>query len=300
MAEAEVVHIHDEAMEGPLPEGFPVEGREGKVRNIYEAGQLICLIASDRISAFDQVSPTPIPGKGEILNDISRQELDAAERAGIRTWYGYVPESNPRATVGAKALVLPTEIIYRNYMTGSMWREYRDTGDFVGFGLPAGWQEWHEFVPPLFTPSTKAGKDVNFHPSDAEKMTGIVPKVFEEMADIGRELFRLGTDRAAEKGLKLIDTKYELGVISTGEIIVIDEVHTPDSSRYAIAEGFEEAIEAGQQPRSLSKEFLRGIMLDRAGGDVERAKRLMRWPLDQDVVDETISRYRELQGIFTG
>lgn len=150
------MHIHNEAVEGPLPEGFPSIGREGKVRNIYIAGGLICLIASDRVSAFDQVSPTPIPGKGEILNDIARQELEAAEAAGIPTWFEYVPKNNPRAAVGEFGEIQPVELIFRNYMTGSMWREYRATGDFTGLGLPSGWLEWQDFTAaPLFTPSTK-------------------------------------------------------------------------------------------------------------------------------------------------
>lgn len=295
----ETVHIHNEAIEGILPEGFLTEGREGKVRNVYEAGKLICLIASDRVSAFDQVSPTPIPGKGEILNDIARQELEAAEMAGIPTWFDYVPDTNPRAAVGKRAQVLPSEVIFRNYMTGSMWREYRDTGDFVGFLLKPGMKEWHPFVPPLFTPSTKGMKDINFHPRDVEKMTGIVPATFKHMEEIGRELFKLGTQRAAERGLKLVDTKYEVGVDDDGNIIVLDEVHTPDSSRFVMADGFDEAVASGTRPQSLSKEFLREIMLERSGGDVDKAKELMAQPLDEDIVDELISRYRQLHSIFT-
>src|SRR5688572_27884299 len=126
-ADSPDIHIHNEAIEGPLPEGFPETGREGKVRNIYIAGGQICLIASDRVSAFDQVSPTPIPGKGEILNDIARRELEAADAAGIPTWFQYVPANNPRAAVGILGEIQPAEMIFRNFMTGSMWREYRDT-----------------------------------------------------------------------------------------------------------------------------------------------------------------------------
>lgn len=291
-------HMHNPELEGPLPAEFPAEGREGKVRNIYEMGGQICLIASDRVSAFDQVSPTPIPGKGEILNDIARQELEAAEVAGIPTWFDYVPEDNSRAAVGQRAQVLPAEMIFRNYMTGSMWREYRDTGDFAGFSLPSGWQEWHRFDEPLFTPSTKADKDVNFHPDKVTEMTGIEPGLFKDMEEIGRELFRLGTERAADKGLVLIDTKYEIGLSEWGDLIVLDEVHTPDSSRFSPLEGFTEATETGNSPRTLSKEFLRAIMLERAGGDVGRAKELMAEPLPEDVVEETIARYQELHETF--
>lgn len=294
-----MVHIHNEVLEGPLPEGFPAEGREGKVRNIYEAGHLVCLIASDRVSAFDQVSPTPIPGKGEILNDIARQELEAAESVGIPTWLDYVPEDNPRAAVGQKAHVLPVEMIFRNYMTGSMWREYRDTGDFASFSLPSGLKEWHKFKPALFTPSTKAEKDVNFHPRFVLDMTGINPIVFNDMEEIGRELFRLGTRRAADKGLVLIDTKYELGLDSGGNIMVIDEVHTPDSSRFSPVDGFEEAINAEESPRTLSKEFLRAIMLGRARGSVDKAKELMAEPLPDNVVEETLACYQELHATFS-
>lgn len=293
-------HLHNEAMEGPLPEGFPSWGREGKVRNIYTMGQQICLIASDRVSAFDQVSPTPIPGKGEILNDIATRELEAAEWADIPTWLDYVPDNNPRAAVGIKTEVLPAEMIFRNYMTGSMWREYRDTGDFAGFGLPAGWTEWHAFTSePLFTPSTKSDKDVNFHPRDMEKMTGIDKATSERMEAICRKLFELGTARAAERGLILVDTKYEVGLTEGGEMIIIDEVHTPDSSRFLVADGFKDALVSGSKPMSLSKEFLREIMLDLAGGNVDQAKELMKDPLPDEVVDETNRRYRQLRAIFT-
>jgi phosphoribosylaminoimidazole-succinocarboxamide synthase len=298
----EANHIHNEALEGPLPEGFPNTGREGKVRNIYENGEEICLIASDRVSAFDQVSPTPIPGKGAILNDIARQELEAADREGIPTWLDRVPVENPRAAVGVRAEVLPAEIIFRSYMTGSMWREYRDTGDFAQFGLPSGWSEWHEFGDTaLFTPSTKSDvKDVSFHPKDVVAATGIDRKTFGEMEEIGRALFELGTARAANRGLILVDTKYEIGRNSEGELIVIDEVHTPDSSRFVLADGFEEAVSSGIKPASLSKEFLRELMLDLAGEDVDRAKELMKEPLSDDVVAETRERYQRLHDIFTG
>lgn len=294
----EDIHVHDEALEGPLPPEFPKVGRHGKVRNVYESAGQICLIASDRVSAFDQVSPTPIPGKGRILNDIARQELEAAEAAGIPTWLSYVPADNLRASVGARARVLPVEMIFRNYMTGSMWREYRDTGDFSGFGLPDGLQEWYRFEPMLFTPSTKSDKDVNFHPDNVREMTGIDHRRFMTMQEIGRALFRLGTYRAAERGLVLVDTKYEMGLNEQGEIIVIDEVHTPDSSRFSPIDGFEEAIKSGKPPKTLSKEFLRAIMLDRAGGDVDRAKELMVEPLPDDVVEETLARYQELHATF--
>jgi phosphoribosylaminoimidazole-succinocarboxamide synthase len=294
-------HIHNEALEGPLPPGYPVEGREAKVRNIYTLGEKVCSIASDRLSAFDIVSPTPLSGKGEILNDIARQELEVAEAAGIPTWLEYVPEDNPRASVGTRADVLPAEMIFRNYMTGSMWREYRDTGDFAGLDLPSGLKEWQDFTDnPLFTPSTKGKEDVNFTPSDAESMAGIDPVRFKEMEELGRELFRLGTARAAERGLVLVDTKYEMGVTAVGKLVVIDEVHTPDSSRFVMADNFEEAMREGRKPRSLSKEFLREIILDRAGGDVNRARQLMTEPLPDDIVEEILSRYRQLHQVFTG
>jgi phosphoribosylaminoimidazole-succinocarboxamide synthase len=301
MSSPELTHIHNEELEGPLPEGFPHLGREGKVRNIYidESAGKICLIASDRVSAFDQVSPTPIPGKGEILNDIASRELEAAEDVQIPTWFEYVPEENPRAAVGDLATVLPVEMIFRNYMTGSMWREYKSTGDFQGFGLQPDLSEWQMLVPPMFTPSTKQDKDVNFHPKDVEEMTGLTTETLWDMEDIGRELFKLGTARAAGKGLVLVDTKYEMGVDSDGEIIVIDEVHTPDSSRFVIADGFALSILAGETPKSFSKEFLRGVMLGYAGGDVGIAKAMMANPLSETVVEETQARYKELQQRFT-
>jgi phosphoribosylaminoimidazole-succinocarboxamide synthase len=293
------VHFHNKQLEGPLPEGFPIEGREGKVRNIYVYGQQICLIASDRVSAFDQVSPTPIPGKGAILNDIARRELVAAEAAGIPTWFRNVPENNPRAAVGELGVVQPVELIFRNYMTGSMWREYKATGDFTGLGLPSGWVEWQDFTDaPLFTPSTKGKTDVNLNTAALLEYTGLEPKFFADMEEMCRELFRLGTARATERGLTLVDTKYEVIVTPDGKMKIGDEVHTPDSSRFVMAEGFAEAVARGETPRSLSKEFLRGIMLERARGDIAAAKELMKDPLPSDVVEETASRYNQLHAIF--
>ncbi len=293
-------HIHNEAIEGHLPEGFPAVGREGKVRNIYVAGGLICLIASDRVSAFDQVSPTPIPGKGEILNDIARRELEAAEAAGIPTWLKYVPENNPRAAVGERGEVQPVEMIFRNYMTGSMWREYQATGDFTGLGLPSGWAEWQDFTAaPLSTPSTKGKTDINLNPRALLEHTGLDPRFYAEMEEECRELFKLGTARAAARGLILVDTKYEVIVTADGNRKIADEIHTPDSSRFVMTDGFAEAVARGETPRSLSKEFLRGIMLARANGDVAIAKELMKEPLPDDVVDETAERYRQLHSIFT-
>lgn len=298
------VHIHDPLVEGPLPPGFPVEGREGKVRNVYMAPRIgmICLIASDRVSAFDQVSPTPIPGKGKILNDIATRELKAAEEDGIQVWLQEVPEDNPRAAVGYLGKVLPIEFIFRNYMTGSMWREYEKTGDFAGFGLPPGMREWHDFTAePLFTPSTKSDiKDVSFNPanSDVEILTGVSAPRMDEAEAICRRLFALGTRRALDRGLILVDTKYEVGIWKDGSLMIIDEVHTPDSSRFVIADGFKEAVARGERPESLSKEFLRLVMLDRAGGDVDAAKRMMAQPLPSDVVKETLNRYQQLHALF--
>lgn len=130
--------------------------------------------------------------------------------------------------------------------------------------------------------------------------TGLDPVDFAEMEEMGRELFRLGTARAAARGLILVDTKYELIVTGDGKKKIADEVHTPDSSRFVMAEGFIEAISRGETPRSLSKEFVRGIVLARANGDVNKAKELMKEPLPVDVVDETAERYHQLHRIFTG
>jgi len=295
------VHIHDPAVEGPLPPGFPVEGYEGKVRNMYVLGEEICLIASDRVSAFDIVSPTPIPDKGIILNEIASQELRAAEVAGIPTWFRYVPEGSPRAAVGIRGEVQPAEMIFRNYMTGSMWREYQVKGDFTNLGLPSGWKEWQDFSSaPLFTPSTKEKTDLNLNPQALLEYTGLDPKLFAEMEEMCRELFKLGTVRAAEKGLILVDTKYEVIITPDGQMKIADEVHTPDSSRFVYTEGFAQAVARGQTPKSLSKEFLRGMMLERAGGDKDRAKELMAEPLPDDIAEETLVRYKELHKVFTG
>ena len=170
-------------------------------------------------------------------------------------------------------------------MTGSMWREYEETGDFVGLGLPGGLREWADFTAePLFTPSTKGEEDVNFNPRDVEAMTGIDTGTFSKMEALCRKLFELGTARAAGRGLILIDTKYEVGVTPDGQMIILDEVHTPDSSRFVYAEGFKESVARGERPRHLSKEFLRELMLVEAGGVVAKAKELMKQPLPPYIV----------------
>ncbi len=298
---AETIHHHDEQLEGPLPPGFPSIGNEGKVRNIYVAGEQVCLIASDRVSAFDQVSPTLIPGKGLLLNDIAGRELQAAEAAGIETWLQELPINNARASVGVRTDVLPIEAVFRNYMTGTMWRVYEGTGDFANFGLPGDWHEWQDFTAePMFTPSTKADKDEYFNPAHVEQVTGVDQDTLNRMEEIGRALFALGTKRAAERGLVLVDTKYEMGFAADGRLLVIDEVHTPDSSRFVLADGFAEAIAKGEQPRGLSKEFLRGMVLARANNNQARAAEIMRFPLPEDTVKKILSRYQELHRLFTG
>lgn len=301
MADPELNHHHNEELEGPLPPGFPELGREGKVRNIYldEAAGRICLIASDRVSAFDVKSPTPIPGKGVILNDIASRELVAAQAAAIPTWFEGVPEDNPRAAVGRLAVVKPIEVIFRNYMTGSMWREYQKSEGFVGFDLPKGLREWQVLMPPMFTPSTKSKDDENFHPRDVVEKTGVSRETLWDMEELGRLLFKLGMERASARGLVLVDTKYEMGTTEDGELIVLDEVHTPDSSRFALAEGFESSLLAGQPPKSYSKEYLRQIQLLRANQDMAGAKALMAEPLDPWIVDELLKRYNELHTRFT-
>ena len=234
----------------------------GKVRDVYTIGNdLMVMIATDRISAFDVILPEGIPYKGQVLNQIAAYFLDASADI-VPNWKMAVPD--PMATVGLKAEGVPVEMIIRGYLTGSAWREYKQgCRELCGVKLPDGMKENEKFPEPIITPTTKAaeGHDENISREEIIAQGLVSEEHYKKMEEYTRKLFELGTKMAAEKGLILVDTKYEFG-IRDGKVILIDEIHTPDSSRYFYADGYKERFEKGEPQRQLSKEFVRQWLID--------------------------------------
>jgi phosphoribosylaminoimidazole-succinocarboxamide synthase len=234
----------------------------GKVRDVYTLNNdLLVMIATDRISAFDVILPQGIPYKGQVLNQIAAKFLDATKDI-VPNWRLASPD--PMVTVGWRCEPYRVEMVIRGYLTGSAWREYR-TGSrtLCGVALPDGMKENQPFPSPIITPTTKAdeGHDENIS-KEAIIAQGLVDRSdYEQLERYTQALFRRGTEMAAQKGLILVDTKYEFGK-RDGKIYLIDEIHTPDSSRYFYAEGYEERFERGEEQRQLSKEFVRKWLMD--------------------------------------
>ncbi len=234
----------------------------GKVRDVYDIdNDLLVMIASDRISAFDVVLPKGIPYKGQMLNQIAAKFLDATADI-VPNWKLATPD--PMVTVGLKCEGFRVEMIIRGYLTGSAWREYQaGARELCGVKLPDGMRENERFPEPIITPTTKAdaGHDENISREEIIAQ-GIVDKAdYELMEKYTRALFARGTEMAADKGLILVDTKYEFGK-RDGKVYLIDEIHTPDSSRYFYADGYEERFEKGEPQRQLSKEFVRQWLIE--------------------------------------
>ncbi len=234
----------------------------GKVRDVYNINDdLIVMVATDRISAFDVVLPKGIPFKGQVLNQIAAKFLDAT-RDIVPNWKLATPDS--MVTIGLKAEGFKVEMIIRGYLTGSAWREYKaGSRELCGVKLPEGMKENQKFPEPIITPTTKAeeGHDENISKEEIIAQ-GIVSKEdYEQMEQYTKALFKRGTEIAASKGLILVDTKYEFGK-RDGKVILIDEIHTPDSSRYFYAEGYEEKFKKGEAQRQLSKEFVRQWLIE--------------------------------------
>lgn len=234
----------------------------GKVRDVYSIGNdLLVMVATDRISAFDVILPKGIPFKGQVLNQIASQFLEATADI-VPNWRLATPD--PMVTVGYRCEGFPVEMIIRGYLTGSAWREYA-AGNRVlcGVRLPDGMHENERFPEPIITPTTKAaeGHDENISREEIIAQGLVSKEDYEQMEAYTRALFARGSQMAAEKGLILVDTKYEFGK-RDGKVILIDEIHTPDSSRYFYADGYEERFINGQPQRQLSKEFVRQWLID--------------------------------------
>ena len=234
----------------------------GKVRDVYTLDNgLLVMVATDRISAFDVILPKGIPFKGEILNRIAAANLDATEDI-VPNWKIATPD--PMVTVGVKCEGFRVEMIIRSILTGSAWREYKaGARELCGVKLPDGTKENERFPEPIVTPTTKAdeGHDLNISKEEIISQ-GIVPaEDYAIIEDYTRKLFARGQEIAAKQGLILVDTKYEFGK-KDGKIYLIDEIHTPDSSRYFYADGYEEKLAKGEPQKQLSKEFVRQWLIE--------------------------------------
>ena len=239
---------------------FKLEGMKskyvGKVRDVYDLGDYLAMVVSDRISAFDVVLPEGIPYKGQVLNKIAERFLDATADI-LPNWKLAVPA--PNVTVGYKCEPFKVEMVIRGYLTGHAWTEYKaGKRTLCGVALPEGMVENQKFPEPIITPTTKAAEG---HDEDISKeeiiARGIVGRDdYEQLEAYTRAIYARGCEMAAERGLILVDTKYEFGK-RDGVIYLMDEVHTPDSSRYFYAEGYEERQARGERQKQLSKEFVR-------------------------------------------
>ena len=234
----------------------------GKVRDVYNINDdLFVMVATDRISAFDVILPKGIPFKGQVLNQIASKMLDATSDI-CPNWKLATPD--PQVTVGLACEGFRVEMIIRGYLTGSAWRDYKSgVREICGVRLPDGMRENERFPEPIITPTTKAdeGHDMNISREEIISQGIVSAEDYAVMEDYTRRLFNRGQEIAAKRGLILVDTKYEFGK-RDGKVYLIDEIHTPDSSRYFYAEGYEEKFEKGEPQRQLSKEFVRQWLID--------------------------------------
>ncbi|MCF0192269.1 MAG: phosphoribosylaminoimidazolesuccinocarboxamide synthase [Prevotella sp.] len=234
----------------------------GKVRDVYNIGDdKIVMVATDRISAFDTVLPKGIPFKGQVLNQIAAKFLDACQDI-CPNWKLATPD--PMVTVGLKCEGFRVEMIIRSILTGSAWREYKNgCRELCGVKLPDGMRENERFPEPIITPTTKAeeGHDMNISKEEIIAQGIVSTEDYEVMEDYTRKIFARGQEIAAKHGLILVDTKYEFGK-RDGKVYLIDEIHTPDSSRYFYADGYEEKLANGEPQKQLSKEFVRQWLIE--------------------------------------
>ncbi len=245
---------------------FNFEGQKsvyhGKVRDVYNINDdLMVMVATDRISAFDVILPKGIPFKGQVLNQIAAKFLDATSDI-CPNWKLATPD--PMVTVGLKCEGFRVEMIIRSILTGSAWREYKNgCRELCGVKLPDGMKENERFPEPIITPTTKAdeGHDMNISREEIIAQGIVSEEDYKVMEDYTRKLFARGQEIAQKQGLILVDTKYEFGK-RDGKVYLIDEIHTPDSSRYFYADGYEENLKAGKPQRQLSKEFVRQWLIE--------------------------------------
>lgn len=268
----------------------------GKVRDVYYFGDLMALVATDRISAFDVILPQAIPDKGRVLNQIAAINLRETKDI-VPNWVLATPD--PNATIGFRCEPFAVEMVVRGYLAGHAWREYlAGKRTLCGVSLPAGLKENDPLPHPIITPTTKAkvGHDEDISKDEIIKRGLVAPDDYEKLEQYTLDLFRKGTELADARKLILVDTKYEFGK-HDGDIYLIDEVHTPDSSRYFYADGYESRQRAHEPQKQLSKEFVRQWLISNGF----QGKEGQQVPEMTDEVVESISgRYQELYQQMTG
>jgi len=268
----------------------------GKVRDVYSFENYLVMIASDRISAFDVVLPKPIPFKGQVLNQIAAKNLEATKDI-VPNWLMATPD--PNVAIGVKCEAFPVEMVIRGYLAGHAWREYRDGKRIIcGVEMPDGLKENDKFPQPIITPTTKAhqGHDEDITRNEILAQGLINAADYVQLEKYTKALFAKGTKMAQAQGLILVDTKYEFG-LNNETIYLIDEIHTPDSSRYFYLEGYEERQQNGENQKQLSKEFVRQWLISEGfqGLDGQSIPEMT-----DDKIDQISNRYIELYESFTG
>ena len=270
---------------------------QGKVRDVYNIkDELLVMIVTDRISAFDVVLPKGIPYKGQVLNQIAAKFLDATADI-VPNWKVAVPD--PMVTVGKYCNPFPLEMIIRGYLTGSSWRTYKKGNrEICGVPIPDGMKEHQKFPKPIVTPTTKAtnGHDQDISKEEIIRQGLVSAEDYEKLEKYTIELFRRGTEMAEKMGLILVDTKYEFGK-RDGEIYLIDEIHTPDSSRYFYLDGYQERLDKGEPQKQLSKEFVREWLMAN-GFQGEPGQKVPE--MNEAFVESVSARYIELYEKITG
>jgi len=268
----------------------------GKVRDVYYFGDKMAMVATDRISAFDVVLPRAIPDKGRVLNQIAAYNLKATKDL-VPNWVMNTPD--PNVTIGFKCEPFPVEMVVRGYLSGHAWREYKEgKRTLCGESLPEGLKESDPLPKPIITPTTKAkvGHDEDISRTEILKQNLVTEANYSQLEKYTLALYKRGTELAAERGLILVDTKYEFGK-HEGKIYLIDEVHTPDSSRYFYKEGYEARQKSGEAQKQLSKEFVRQWLIENGfqGKDGQRVPEMT-----DEIVASISNRYKELYQQVTG
>ncbi len=271
---------------------------EGKVRDVYTIkDDILVIIASDRISAFDIVMPRSIPNKGQVLNQISVEMLNSTKDI-IDNWL--ISSPDPNVSIGRRLNPIKIEMVIRGYLSGHADRLYKSgRRSICGINLPNGLVSNQKFDRPIITPSTKAeiGHDEDISKSEILNQNILSIDQYEEIERVTYKLFERGTEIARKRGLILVDTKYEFGYDSNNKLFLIDEIHTPDSSRYFYLDGYEEAVNSGVSPKQLSKEFFRQWLIKNEFQGKENQKLP---EITDEIIDDVSKRYVELFNLITG
>ena len=271
---------------------------QGKVRDVYTINDdILVVIASDRISAFDIVMPRSIPNKGQVLNQISVEMLDSTKDI-IDNWL--ISSPDPNVSIGYKLKPIKIEMVIRGYLSGHADRLYKSgKRSICGVEMPDGLVSNQKFDEPIITPSTKAeiGHDEDISKTDILKKNILSINQYEEIEKITHKLFERGTQIAESRGLILVDTKYEFGYDNNNKLYLIDEIHTPDSSRYFYIDGYKEAVDRGTPPKQLSKEFFRQWLIN---NDFQGKHDQVLPEITDEIINDVSKRYIELFNLITG